>query len=140
MALPLSNEPLKGGREALPVSAELSEEGGPFSLSPTRRWKEGGRRSLPAGSRRKDRRLRGRIDGGRGSFALRCGLCALAFLPCAQRLDAELNQLLVAAQAAGRFTRGSPAAAPRARCGCPRGPRSTRTCRTRSPRAWDRSR
>src|SRR6476661_4801102 len=63
MALPLSNEPLKGGREALPVSAELSEEGGPFSLSPTRRWKEGGRRSLPAGSRRKDRRLRGRIAG-----------------------------------------------------------------------------
>ena len=38
------------------------------------------------------------------------------------------------------LTRDFPAAAPRARCGCPRGPRSTRTCRTHNPRAWDRSR
>jgi hypothetical protein len=96
MALPLSNEPFKGGREALPVSAELSEEGGPFSLFQTRRREEGGRRSLPAGSRRKNRRLCGRLAGGWGPFDLRCGLYVLAPCPCAPRLDAELDQLLVA--------------------------------------------
>src|SRR3954447_15188016 len=51
---------------ALPVSGEPSGEGGPFSLFPTRRREEGGRRSLPAGSRRKDHRLCGRLAGGWG--------------------------------------------------------------------------
>ena len=48
MALPPSNEPLRGGREALPVSGEPSGEGGSFSLF--RRW----RRSFRA--RGEDRR------------------------------------------------------------------------------------
>jgi hypothetical protein len=79
---------------ALPVFVELSEEGGPFSLFKTRRRKEGGRRSLPAGSRRKDRRLCGRIaedevpsPSGAGSTLLR------RFLARSGWMHAELDQL-----------------------------------------------